>query len=90
MDGSRAVVEAKTTPIPELEGKDVWCGADFKYDAVCARAVNGACGNEKVVVLFCRPAVNEFIGLEDAFSTLRSRRVHAPSGNDRCRFGRPR
>ena len=64
VDGTWLVVESKAAPIPELESEDVRRGADFEHDTISAGAVNGASGNEEVIVPSCGPTVDEFLRVE--------------------------
>src|SRR5678815_295554 len=50
MNRARAAVETNSTPVPELEGKNVGCGADLQHHRVSAAAMDGAGRDEKVIV----------------------------------------
>src|ERR1700730_1462229 len=58
MDGPRIAVEPQTTPVPELEGVDVGCGADLQHDDARARTVYRAAWNQEVIVSPDRPLVD--------------------------------
>src|SRR5215469_3331760 len=58
MDGSRPTIQAKTPPIPELEGKNKRRRTDLKYQAAGTGAMYGPRRNQKVIVFFCRPLVH--------------------------------
>src|SRR5258706_10277779 len=46
MDGPRFAVKPHPTPVPQLEGEEVGCGADFQHDAARAGTVDRAAGNQ--------------------------------------------
>ena len=70
VDGPRFAVEAKPAPVPELEGENIGGGADFEHHAVRARAMDGAGGDEKMVVPAGGPGHNITVGLKIALTPL--------------------
>ena len=54
VDGPWLSVQSQSPPVPELEGKDKGGSADLQDHGVFPRAVDGAGGNEEMVVLLCR------------------------------------
>ena len=61
----------KRSPIPKLECEVIRRGADLQHQCVGARAMHGSGGDEKVIVLFRRPARGKSVGVEWFTSDLR-------------------
>ena len=66
MDGPGQAVQPDAAPVPQLKGKDIGRCADFQDDRIFARAVDGAGGDQHMIVLFDREAVDEPLGIERA------------------------
>ena len=54
---ARAAIQSGPSPIPQLEGKDVWRRADFQNHAVSSRTMDGTGGDEEVIMLASRPLI---------------------------------
>ena len=70
MDRARPAIQSQPPPIPELEGKDVGSRADLENHAVAPRTVNGAGGDEEVVMFTGRPRIHIFLCVEGAGASL--------------------
>src|SRR2546430_1676343 len=70
MNGAWLAVEARSAPVPQLEGEDVWGGADFQNHAVTARTVNRSSRNQEMIMFACGPFVDVLLGIEPVASLL--------------------
>ena len=77
MNWTRFSVQARSAPIPQLEGENVRSGADFQDHAVAAGTVNSSRRNQKVVMPPGGPLVHIFIGIKPGSILLRM--VELPS-----------
>src|SRR5437868_13288724 len=71
VNGTGFSIQARSAPIPQLEGENVRSGADFQDHAVAARAVNGSGRNQEMVMAPGRPLVHIFISIKPGSILLR-------------------
>lgn len=71
VDRPRPAVQIEPSPVPQLECKDVGCGAYFQHHGVCAGAVDGSCRYQYMVVFFYRDTVDISFGRKRSASCLR-------------------
>ena len=85
VDRPGPAVEAEPVPVPQLEREDVRRRADLEHHRVLARAVDGAAGDEEVVVLLRRPPVDvALVGEGRSAAFLRAAQVARAWPRGRC------
>ena len=77
MDRPRRTVEAEAGPIPHFKSENVRRGADFKNHAVASRTMNGARGNQEVLVFFRRPFIDVALDVKIGSPFCATRRSRA-------------
>src|ERR1700734_2309862 len=71
VDGARSSVQPKPSPVPQLEGEDVWSRGNLQHYIIFAGTMHCTCGNGEVIVPVRGDAVRPAFRLQWRASGIR-------------------